>query len=294
MALTQQNIRMARRSAFTVVELLVAVSIMTLIVLALYNMFDQTQRALRGNVAQVDTLEGGRSAMELMSRELEQMRAGKVVSNVNLYAGMIPPTPIHRQQLVQTNVFRTNVLQELFFLSHSNKSWSATGYRILTSTNQFGIFDTFALNGVGTLARFSTNTFEGGLIQSALFGKVMDPSKVTLANYQRVVDGVVHFRVTAYDTSGVPMSFTNRNNYIGFGVDLQNDPLDLNAGQTRYIFTNKAAPAYLELELGLLEPQVLERYKSMLVNPALAADYLAKQARAVHLFQQRIPVRTAQ
>jgi hypothetical protein len=181
------------------------------------------------------------------------------------------------------------MLQELFFVSHSNKRWSGTAYRILSSTNQAGLFDTLALNGVGTLTRFSTNVFEADLVNSALFARVMDPRNLT--NYQRVVDGVVHLRVTAFDTAGVPMSFTNRNNYIGFGVDLQND---LNTGQTRYAFTNKAAPAYLELELGILEPQVLERYKSMLVNPGLAADYLTRHAGAVHLFQQRIPVRTAQ
>jgi competence protein ComGC len=289
MALMQHNLRRtgSSRLAFTVVELLVAVSIMTLIVLALYNMFDQTQKALRGNVAQVDVLEGGRASSELMSRELEQMRASGVLSNVNLFVHL--SSPLYRQQLVQSNVFRTNMLQELFFVSHSNKRWSGTAYRILSSTNQAGLFDTLALNGVGTLTRFSTNVFEADLVNSALFARVMDPRNLT--NYQRVVDGVVHFRVTAFDTAGVPMSFTNRNNYIGFGVDLQND---LNTGQTRYAFTNKAAPAYLELELGILEPQVLERYKSMLVNPGLAADYLTRHAGAVHLFQQRIPVRTAQ
>jgi len=37
----------------------------------------------------------------------------------------------------------------------------------------------------------------------------------------------------------------------------------------------------------------LERYKSYSV-PTAASNYLARQVGAVHLFQERIPIRTAQ
>src|SRR5437588_8903404 len=76
------------RRAFTVVELLVAISVMTLIVLVLYGLFDQVQRALRGNVAQVDVLEGGRSATQLMAGDLEQMEAGSLPASTNLYISL--------------------------------------------------------------------------------------------------------------------------------------------------------------------------------------------------------------
>src|SRR5207247_7715196 len=75
-----------RRRAFTIVELLVAISILTLIVLVLYGLFDQVQKALRSNVAQVDVHEGGRAFMELASREMEQMKSGNVLTNVTLFA----------------------------------------------------------------------------------------------------------------------------------------------------------------------------------------------------------------
>src|SRR2546429_8244883 len=87
----QPFLRFARSRAFTVVELLVAISVLTLIVLVLYGLFDQVQRALRGNVAQVDVLEGGRSAMQLMAGEMEQMEAGNVPTNVNLFVGLSAP-----------------------------------------------------------------------------------------------------------------------------------------------------------------------------------------------------------
>src|SRR5688572_1392290 len=77
--------------AFTIVELLVAVTIMTLIILALYGMFDQTQKALRGNMTQVDIFEGGRAAMDILTRELEQMAPSKAEDTVNFYVTAGPP-----------------------------------------------------------------------------------------------------------------------------------------------------------------------------------------------------------
>src|SRR5437867_10550384 len=99
-----------RRRAFTIVELLVAISVLTLIVLVLYGLFDQVQRALRGNVAQVDVLEGGRSAMQLMAGELEQMDAGNLPASTNTYISLMAVP--HRQALLDAGTNRVNVLQQ--------------------------------------------------------------------------------------------------------------------------------------------------------------------------------------
>jgi hypothetical protein len=287
--------RTRRRVAFTVVELMVAVSIMTLIVLALYGMFDQVQKALRGNVAQVDVLEGGRAATELITREMEQIQAGNILNQTNLYVGLARDVNLARwqlpvrQELLDVNEYRTNVLQEVYFLSHFNKQWTGTGYRVLASNLKSQVFNQFALIGVGTLARYSTNIHDSDLTRSNLFGLVMDPQPANLAHYQRLVDGVVHFRVRAYDGRGLPLTYLT-NTYIG--VNMVNDGEFGNTGETRYAFTNTAVPAYLELEIGVLEPQVLEKLKSL---PTLAAatNFLAKQTGKIHLFHQRIPIRTA-
>src|SRR5881296_3237368 len=104
----QSFFRETNRRAFTIVELLVAISVLTLIVLVLYGMFDQVQKALRGNVAQVDVFEGGRAAMQLLSREMEQMQAANVPVGTNLYVGLsaLP----YQQALLDTN--RVNALDE--------------------------------------------------------------------------------------------------------------------------------------------------------------------------------------
>ena len=44
----------SRIRAFTILELLVAVSVMTLVIYVLYALFNQTQMALRKNASQVD------------------------------------------------------------------------------------------------------------------------------------------------------------------------------------------------------------------------------------------------
>jgi hypothetical protein len=57
---------------------------------------------------------------------------------------------------------------------------------------------------------------------------------------------------------------------------------------------SNALPAYIEMEFGMLEPDTLAQYYLMLddQNPN-AAKFLQRQIGKVHLFRQRIPIRTA-
>jgi len=298
----QPFIRFARSRAFTVVELLVAISVLTLIVLVLYGLFDQVQRALRGNVAQVDVLEGGRSATQLMAGDLEQMEAGNLPASTNLYISLTAVP--YRQALLVAGTNRTNVLQQLFFSTHANKTWFGTGYRVLLlSTN--GIANQLAENGVGTLCRYSFPVNDSdfpnlppppnnpGAARTNLFWQVMNqPLNSTwsnLTNYQPILDGVVHFRIHAFDTNGMLMvSNIYSNVRIITNVVFQSTATE----EIQYTFTNSALPAYLEVQMGVLEPHVLERYKAF-PDPTVASNYLARQVGAVHLFQQRIPIHAA-
>ena len=65
--------RCAPRSAFSLVELLVVITLLSLIVLALMAVFNSTQTAFRASVTQTDVLEGGRAAMDMMTADLRQM-----------------------------------------------------------------------------------------------------------------------------------------------------------------------------------------------------------------------------
>lgn len=252
----------ARQRAVTLLELMVSISLLTLIVLGLYSMFNQTQEALRRGSSQVDVLESGRAAMEILVRELEQMRPSGQTNGTNLY---VAPNPVGFplvQQLVD-DAYVTNQLQTCFFLTKQT-DWKAIAY-IVSYANSTNAADlTLLTNGVGTLSRieFSTNhmTMTGNNLFNAYWG-------ASLTNYSRVSDGIVHFSLRAFDTNG----------------------FDTNG--LSYVYTNTHLPAYLEVELGVLEPQVLEQARAM---PSLVAssNFLAQQSSKVHLFRQRIPVRT--
>jgi prepilin-type N-terminal cleavage/methylation domain-containing protein len=58
---------------FSLVELLVAMTLLTLIVLALMAVFSSTQRAFRASVTQTDVLEGSRAAIDLISTDLRNL-----------------------------------------------------------------------------------------------------------------------------------------------------------------------------------------------------------------------------
>ena len=118
----------------------------------------------------------------------------------------------------------------------------------------------------------------------------MGVTPTNFANFQRVIDGVIHFRARAYDHNGILIT-NNFNTNILSGVFVSTNVFN-NDVEYAYAFTNRALPAYLEIELGVLEPHILERYRSY-SNPTVASNYLARQAGAIHLFQQRVPIRMA-
>ncbi len=306
----------ALNPGFSLIELLTAVSILMVIIYALYAMFNQTQKALRANITQVDVLESGRAAAEMLGRELEQLAACNLSQTINLYAGLTPGRMPMPQLGVDQNAalapLRTNILQEFFFLSRETNKWVGTGYRVLGTD-------------VGTLYRFSTSTNYYELNFTNLMGAFMQTPMTNAAgvlntNYNRMTEGVIHLRLIAYDPDGLRLDATSSSstnmhpNYrilrldssgrtIGLvssalgiadaNVILRPDPVDPFRQETRFLFTSNALPDYVELELGVLDPATLKQYRSLLDSPKTAESFLKNQAGKVHLFRQRIPIRTA-
>ena len=59
--------------AFSLIEIMVAVSLLAVIIVGLLAMFYQVQRAFRAGTAQSDIMEGGRATMSLIVRDLQDM-----------------------------------------------------------------------------------------------------------------------------------------------------------------------------------------------------------------------------
>src|SRR5438552_855059 len=60
-------------SAFSLIEILITVGLLSFIILGLLLMFNQVQRAFRSSTTQADILEAGRAVADMLARELEEM-----------------------------------------------------------------------------------------------------------------------------------------------------------------------------------------------------------------------------
>lgn len=269
------------QSGLTLIEMMVATTLLVVIMLGLTAMFNQTQRAFRSGLKQVDVFEGGRAIMDLVARDFEQLVASKDTNNWSLFSGMPADTYLTNSNPAGTATFRTNVLHETFLLNYSS-DWSAIGYRVLNTQEP----DNFNTLKFGTLYRFSTN-FVGFSPTTNFYFNFFDSANagflITNGYLSRVADGVVHFKVTFYDSTG--FAVTNGTKGVSFikqpAVDLTNE--------WQIAYSGDALPSLVEIELGVLEPQTLEQARSM----ADPTSYLQKQAGKIHIFKQQIPIRNA-
>src|SRR5439155_15805599 len=190
---------------------------------------------------------------------------------------------------------RTNVVDRVFFLTQNNQNWTGIGYLV---------WPDYTNAGVGTLYRFSTN--HNNYTATNLSGEFL---RAPLSSMNRVSDGVVHFRLRAFGTNGYPItwaSFSSNAYTAVFRPDayvnpqvpfvrntLANTPLVGVPDMVDYYFLSNALPAYVELELGILEPRILERFKAIGTNNVIGQrNYLSNHVAQVHLFRQRVPIRT--
>jgi len=298
---------------------MVTVGLMTFIILGLLLMFNQTQRAFRTGLAQTDVLEAGRATLDLVARELEQMSPSQapdyidtqgflrratnffvepsttypLLASPNSFSWVNPFVQDLPGNYVPRNLPRTNLMQRFFFLTKLNQDWVGTGYEVIPD-------DSYAC--VGTLYRFSaTNNPRGNLIAlSDAF------SRTSVSNMSRIADGIVHLRLRAFANNGYLITtntftrtnasypiritgpYTNVVEAMAYNSEPYNSAGDLH--QASCYFMGNAAPGYVELELGILEPQILQKYRSIqAMEPA--RTYLSNHVANVHIFRQRIPVR---
>jgi len=272
--LTPPGLRPDRRAAFTLIEIMVAMLLLSVIIIGLVAMFGQTQNAFRVGMAQSDITEAGRSVMNMVSRELaEAVPSGMGASNFIIYN---PPIASLVQDLTgstnTTPTRRSYSLQEVLFLTRQNKQWNVIGYRL-------GAADA----GYGTLYRFETNLPPSLLPAAPRIFATND-----IANFSRVADGIIHFRIRPLDIHGFPLPLlpanaTNLHQQI-FSYERQTG-----GGEFDYYFASNALPHALNIEIGVLAPRLVERLRA-LPDAATRRTYLSKSAQsgAVEMYQQRV------
>jgi hypothetical protein len=308
--LTQTSGQRGRRSSgLTLLEIMVTVTLLTVIVLGLYAMFDQTQDALRKGTTQVDVLETSRAVSELLKREFEQAQAAGVPrwgtlgpARTNLWIDSSPGSqPI--TNLLLDGSARVTQMDHVYFLTKA-RDWRVTGYIVGTLPPGAPQDQVLFSNGVGALFRYQTrasdptNNRNLDLPALSLELEEIEPFNAYWTNYQTatnftlpsypdylltnfnlVAAGIVSFNVRAFGTivgaNGIP---TN-------GVLLSTS--------YPFLMTNEHLPDFLEVELGILEPQALEQARALAFtnNPGLSRAYLTNSTHRIHIFRQRIPIR---
>ena len=229
--------------AFSLIEILVTVALLSFIILGLFAVFNQTQRAFRSSMTQTDVLEAGRAANDLLARDLEQLTPSGAVlpippgrlamygisvttTGANFYAQMIKDAPVV-QSLPGGSQFRTNFLEDVFILTRDSQNWIGTGYCVRTQDVSGRLWLPEIQPGqlgVGSLYRYTAtlpvtynNPFNISDAQNGLrvdpanlcsnFLWACQPGSVLISN--RVCDGVIHFHLRSFATNGFPIISEN-------------------------------------------------------------------------------------
>ena len=156
-----------RTGAFSLLELMIAVGLLTIIVAALYAMFDQTQKAFRQSLNQADLSEGGRSALDLMVRNIERAASPQVEDALHL---VVRPANATGYELVfagdATQANRTQPLRfdELFFTYPASAGrWHVGG--LFIGTLDAGPVVSTPVTGLGSLYLYDEALPNSNLVQ---------------------------------------------------------------------------------------------------------------------------------
>jgi type II secretory pathway pseudopilin PulG len=310
-----------RRGGFSMVELLVAMTLLTLVVFALMAVFSSTQQAFRASVTQTGVMEGSRSAMEMMVNDLRTMTPSdgayaisgnfsgtsvistnpvNFVSLDNSYAscsyssggGTLMYKPF-QQPLPGSSQMRPNVLNYFFVLGRLNMKWTGVGY-VVNATNTAPLYPLYRFYAETNIAISPVTLYWA-------FVNAINQSQWT--NMSHVLDGVVDLTVRPFDRTGYRM--TNYNCIVSSGQGLSGQTNFYNNvwflpfppspiwGEVGCMFFSNAVPASVELQMGIVEDRTLERTESF-GSPGgvttIQSNYLAQQSGHVHVFRQRVTI----
>jgi type II secretory pathway pseudopilin PulG len=285
------------QAAFSLLELLVSMGLLSVIVLALFSMFDQTQKALHSAIAQTDVMEPGRSAMDLLTRDLERGRATRFAGVTNLLIRRLDRNGPYFIPGVLDGNHRDSALHELFYVSPlKGLQWTAQGWFVADDVDPSQPPDSTRL---GSLYRFeSTNVavLRGTKVTNDFNRQWIEfiHRSTNAPQFGRFIDGVVFFRATAFSGNGLPLDSWVFPKDIPAGVVITN----LSSSISLTGFTNQALPTALEVEFGVLPPKLLTQYRALPSgNPVNAAsfrsNFFVKYRGDVQVFRQRISLSSA-
>jgi type II secretory pathway pseudopilin PulG len=267
-----------RRAGLTILEMLVSTAMLSFIVLGLTAMLIQTQKAFKTGIKQNTITDSGRAIMDMITGDLRQMSDAQNSNEINFFWGT--PTAVTMITNYENGVaVRTNELNDIFILQHTNTTWVGVGYSV---SNYPGL-------GLGTLYRYETNwTALAPVFTNNLYSQFysnIDSVYPSFPNnyWHKVADGVIDLRIRAFDQNG------NENDYTrgtSFSYPILADGL--------YYPASNTLPNSVELEFAILEPEALARLRGLAGNATALVNFLSTNAAPkMEVFRQRVTVASA-
>lgn len=275
-----------RRSGYSLIEIMVAMTLLTVIVVGLMTTLNQTQRALRISGSQTDTMENGRAFMSMISRELAELaKLPSASSNTFRFYSVARTDPIYQNVEGLGADSRTNRLYSFGFIVRDKE---ANQWRTITYDFERDDLD----YAIGPLYRTETNFaywaltndlqgLSGYQKQLRTFGYDAFGKPHQTNYFGKLLEGVIHLSFKAYDQHGRLMPEWKRDNFFGYWFT--NTPLS----------AATQAPSAIEIELGVLDPDLRRIVKGMGKDPSVIQNYLKNRAGNIQIFRQRIPISVA-
>jgi hypothetical protein len=258
-----------RRSALTILEMLVSTAMLSFIVLGLTAVFVQTQRAFKTGIKASTVTDAGRTIMDMIGSDMRQMSDAGNPGVTNLYWSW---TSNSLQYMDNNILFRTNQLDAIYILQHTNTTWLGVGYAVLN-----------VIPGVGTLYRYQTNLNAPYINTNDLilpFLNSVTLQRFTNQNYwHRVADGVINLKLRTFDQNGNE-PWVESTYYGDYAPN----------GEISYPFSN-TLPTAVDVELAILEPDALARARSLSGAPVALNNFMQTNALTMmEVFRQRISI----
>lgn len=287
--------------AFTMVEIMTAVAVTTLIVFALIAMFNQVQKALQGSLDQSDVWEAARSSFGVVAKELQeatlvrpQEPAGvlQTTNIVSLYAAnpLIYPEPAS-QITMGTNTVVRNRFQIIYTVNEESSGWQFSVFFIHPADSAVGSLymgqgqaQFFDPANAGTPSIVTQPLLPGSSHPVSQVIEDLPNDQLDPTQYHKLTDGVVSFNLQVFDESGIELAPTggSSTNYV------KNDASFNLVGS---FFDSRRMPGYVELDMSVINPSSVDELRAVSVGgPVSVQRYLDTHQGDIMRFKQRIRV----
>jgi len=274
--------------------------------------------------------EPARAALDLISDNLRQASFVGVpeVENfmVRYFTDINGTVPTRNPSWIEAVGPRSQAHHEVYYLKQvQDRQWLSAGFFVGQESSSVSGYRAdrpwpppvgslyFYSPPNGVLARgdnLRTNGVAANQFRSILLKNFNDLDNRTSFS-SRVLDGVVMFRVLAYDAYGRLMDEYSLNQlmklpitngiykpdirfFANSQVDLVGKVQSIKVPATTVTFLNQELPSTLEIELGILEPKTLDQYRAVADGGAATAlAFLERNQSRIQMYRRRVDLRTA-